>query len=584
MGWRALFGRPVRPEPDSSAKIQEVLRNEPRELLRAHRERLSALRLETGYPAAQFEALIQAPVLQVAQYVHVLPGTRAENHSEPGGLLRLALETACYAFRRADGQFFGPMLTDVNARERERVWAYAAFIGGLLRPLGRCITHVRVNALPRVSTWNPYLEPQWDWMRRVSADDLQIIWPRADPRPVPAATVWLAARILSSEALSYLESAEGVTDRLLEVLTGDTSARLSQLIESAHDAAIDEDLAHLSSRRENIPVHMQVEHRLLDVMRVLAREQWTINTPGGRIWHTQQGVFLAWRPAVNDLLLRLRADGVVQVPRDPDTIAELLIAHGVLTPNQNTASARKHYFKIQPALRGAPKQTLDAVRLTDPERLGLNLDNAAAIDLEAADKEREPTSLSLEKKPKKPTSMTLELPLHTTPTPVAPISELPVPVRSEPASLLPSVSEIAMSSTTVAPASAPTVPPVPSVDLKPLDRFGEAGKTLRALAERLAIEPQFTALTAVEGGVALAFPEAITPFCQPQTFLSACEAQGLLVPVPGGGRRILYARTSGQAHLPEQYLVLSPRIAKYLPNYAALLQRRDTAPQFAAGS
>ena len=32
---------------------------------------------------------------------------------------------------------------------------------------------------------------------------------------------------------------------------------------------------------------MSVEHTLLECLRKLAREQWTLNTPGGRVWVTQ---------------------------------------------------------------------------------------------------------------------------------------------------------------------------------------------------------------------------------------------------------------------------------------------------------
>ncbi|MGH9641284.1 MAG: hypothetical protein ACRD3Q_02540, partial [Terriglobales bacterium] len=60
--------------------------SDPRQLLRAHQGRLDGLRLESGYGPEQFERLIEGAVYQAADYVHFLPATRRENHSESGGL------------------------------------------------------------------------------------------------------------------------------------------------------------------------------------------------------------------------------------------------------------------------------------------------------------------------------------------------------------------------------------------------------------------------------------------------------------------------------------------------------------------
>jgi hypothetical protein len=610
--WKSFFSRQEPPRgltANVPAVSQAERDTEPRQLLHAHRQRLVTLRLESGYPPETFENLFGALALAVAEHVHLLPATRAENHAEPGGLLRFALECACSAFRRADGQFLsGVMSTDVRNRERDRVWRYVTFVGALLRPLGRALTDVRVSCnQSRDGVWDSYQEPLWGWMRRVDATQLQIDWQRNDTAPTQAASIWLAARVLTPAALSYLHGAEGVNQILLQLLAGEPAGRIGDLVEQAYQGAIDDDLARIGQRHDLAVTGVQIEHRLLEALRGLVREKWTLNTAGGRLWFTHEGVYLSWKAAVNDLTVRLRAEGVNNAPRDPDTIAELLTQHGVLAPNPQATNGLKHYYRITPQLRGAPKQSIEAVKLKDIELIGLHLDGVDAIDAHAPPEGAKDAAAPNGAKPfRKSDQHSLELPWEgefptrnapaqarlraAAPAPAAaratpaatPAAAAPVSVSSAtPAAATPpavvdtpppkaEVSEPAPAAAEPAPAFAltPTSAPAPekkSADLNRLNRFGEAGQVLKALAERLLSEPEFTRLVSLKEGVALAYPQAIAPFCpQPQRFLSDCEAQGLLVD-PSGGRRLVHTRGANDAHLPEQYLVLSPRIAKCLP-------------------
>ncbi len=558
MTWKSLFGRhdAGRAHSQNDLNSHQALLAEPRQLLQLHRHRLTALRLESGYDSEHFERLIGAIVYQIAAYVHLLPATRAETHVEAGGLLRLAIETACFAFRRADGKLLaGPVSTDIRNRERDRVWRYTAFLGGLLRPLGRCATSMRVAVPDRELVWNPYQEPLWVWMRRVDAARLEVIWrDRTDARPVQESSIWIAARVATPAALSYLQSADEVLpELLLKLLNGNRAERVCEVVEEAYQAAIDQDLARTGTSGEAPVTGVQIEHRLLEALRALVREKWTLNTPGGRLWLTTQGVFVVWKPAVNDLVVRLRADGASGAPRDPDTIAELLIAHGVLVPNPAAASALKHYFKITPQMRGAPKQGLEVVKIADVELLGLRTEGVDAIEADIIGASKNgPAAVN----GKDPAPQVLELPLDTRSRDIDRASESTGTAREAAAG----APERSLVTALVGPATqAPA-------DLGRLKRFGEAGVVLRALGERLMADPGFARIVRLAEGVAIAYPEAIAPFCErPQAFLAACETQGLLVLDPVAGRRVLRARTTGQTHLPEQYVVLSPRVAKYLP-------------------
>jgi len=100
-------------------------------------------------------------------------------------------------------------------------------------------------------------------------------------------------------------------------------------------------------------------------------------------------------------------------------------------------------------------------------------------------------------------------------------------------------------------------------DLSMLGRYGEAGKTLRSVVLKTRNDPGFKVVFKHAEGIALAYPDGIEPFTErPQDFLQDCEAQGLLVSGKGSGRRVQRARP-GQDNLPEQFIVLTPRIASF---------------------
>jgi len=544
MSWKRLFPR-VATDPSNAERVELV---EPAQLLNAHANRLNALRLESGYNSDQFQELVRAAFLNTAEWIHCLPATRAENHSEAGGLLRLAVETACLAFRRADGKFLaGPVSSDVRHRERDRVWRYATLLGGMVRSVGRCVTHLRVTSTAGQLTWNPLQEGLWTWERRVGATRFQIDWrDGTDSRPTASASAWLASRIIPNYALAYLQSADDtLPELLLRVINGDRSGRVCEIVDEAYQAAIDQDIARRGGGDATVKVGVQLEYRLLEALRALVREKWTLNSPGSRLWCTQQGVFLNWKPAVNDMLVRMRAEGINGLPRDADVIAELLLGHGVLAANPSVTTGLKHYYKLLPQMRGAPRQSLEVVRIVDAELIGLQTHGVDPIPAEivgssgGAGSEQEPSTAEPE---------LLELPLEGG-------------VRAP--------AEILIRDKTEAPSPQQALPksqPMRSeTQLDRLKRFGLPGAVLQKLAEQLAREPDSKTVARTPDGVAIAFPEGVAPHCRdPQEFLASCEAQGILVSEDAAARRFIRTRKVGEGQLPLRYIVLAPRIARHL--------------------
>jgi conjugal transfer pilus assembly protein TraI len=397
--------------------------------------------------------------------------------------------------------------------------------------------------------WNALQESLWQWLRRVDVDRAELQWrDGVDACPTQAASIWIASRLLPPAGLSYLQSAdESLPEALLRIIGGERVGRLCEIVEEAYQAAIDQDLARRGNGSAATQAGVQIEHRLLEALRGLCREKWTLNTPGGRLWFTEGGVFLVWKAAANDVIVRMRAEGITGVPRDPDTLAELLTAHGVFAPNPLLNAGLKHYYKLIPQMRGVPKQGLEVVKIADTQLLGLQLEG---VDQIAAELLGSPSPRTAAPEEEPPPPKILDLPLAS-PSPATSASPQELDATLPP--LPPRTSSVSSHEGRGA-------------KFEQLRRFGPPGLVLQRLAHHLLAEPHSLPIVPVAEGAALGFPEAIVAFCpKPQEFLAACESQGLLVPEKVGGRRFLRTRAADQPHLPAQYVVLATRVAKHLP-------------------
>jgi hypothetical protein len=539
--------------------------SDPVALLSMHRKKLTALRLESGYNEANFRTYIYQPLLQCARYVHAIPASRAENHREPGGLLRFSLETAFLAFRRADGKLF-PAFSDegVSSRDVDLTWRYSAFVAGLCLSLGRAAAGVRVRSLNGQEGWNPYAGGLIEWAQEKNLNEYVIEWRNGqDARSPTLTSTWFAAKMLDKSVLEKLYVGQGqIVDALLDVVMGRADSTLSELIRESVNSVIDQDLS-ASRQSDGLPTTgIRVEHRVLDAIRGLIRDKWTTNTSGSRIWVTEAGVFINWKPAVNDIVVRLRADGITGVPNNPDTVAELLIEKSILMVNKHTTTL-PHYFRVVVHAPHIPKHPMDCVRVTKPILLGLQLDAVSPVAVEVVGQPRNEEGTDGVQQ--------AELDLDSASPPSSPPKLVETGKDGPNTEDSTNTKKRALSQSLVGSGAlsekSQVVQSQPTGKLSteesqpsPLHRYGEVGKVLEALARG-----GTDAFLPVKEGIALAYPSAIEALCErPKEFLTLCQTQSLLVPEKGGSNRVVRKRRKAEEGLPEQYIVFVPRLAKPL--------------------
>jgi len=157
---------------------------------------------------------------------------------------------------------------------------------------------------------------------------------------------------------------------LLAAVAGiDDGAALGTLVAEADRASVERDLRenHIDPAATSLGV--PVDRYLLDAMRRLARGgRWQINVPGARLWMLAEGLHVVWPAGAEDIVGLLAADRVPGIPRDPDTLADILLERGLAIPRQEGAHTQRSW-RLAPAPLAKDGQvvTLSMLRLASPD-------------------------------------------------------------------------------------------------------------------------------------------------------------------------------------------------------------------------
>jgi conjugal transfer pilus assembly protein TraI len=94
---------------------------------------------------------------------------------------------------------------------------------------------------------------------------------------------------------------------------------------------------------------MPVEKYLFDAMRRLIKSgHWLANEKGARLWRFNEGIHIVWRTGAQDIVELLAKDKVPGIPRDEDTLADILIERGLAIPKTLPDGRHYRYWRMQP--------------------------------------------------------------------------------------------------------------------------------------------------------------------------------------------------------------------------------------------
>lgn len=324
-------GVPIYPPKDGGIAIVSSA-----EMVATKAPLIEMLRKHVALPEEQFVRRYLGPIHRLADFVGLLPASRADHHSGAGGLFTLALEMGVHAARTADGVIFAKDEAFEKKRDAETAWRHAAFLTALCTELYRPLVGMRVVAEGEV--WGPYISGLNRWAKSVGATQVHVRWleKQAEPSGVKAAAGYAINAIAGEELLNALHQ---VNPTIVHVMVGTATGTMTALddhplqrvISSVRKRLIDIDRAQAPTLYGNLTQGAHLEPHLLDAMRqLIANGTWKVNEKGARLHYGRDGLHLAWPIGAKELLTHLRAARVDGVPENPVTLGELLVAGGVL--------------------------------------------------------------------------------------------------------------------------------------------------------------------------------------------------------------------------------------------------------------
>lgn len=335
-------------------------------ILATQTELLNAIRHTLALPAEACQTVVMPVIARYAAFTHLLPASEAHHHRGAGGLFRHGLEVAYWAVMASEGVLFGIGSTPLERKGQEPRWRLAVCLAGLLHDIGKPVSDLSILDRDGRTQWNPYLENLTEWAAKNGVDRYFLRWRDKRHQRHEQFSVLVTERVLTPECLSYLtQSGPEIMQAMLEAIAGvDRGAMFHTLVIEADRKSVERDL-----KANHIPVDtslgVPVEKYLLDAMRrLIGSGRWTANTRGARIWRFDDGLHVVWKAGAQDVSELLAKDRIPGIPRDPDTLADILIERGLAVPRKTGDGRSFRYWRMAPA---ELDMALYMLRLATPE-------------------------------------------------------------------------------------------------------------------------------------------------------------------------------------------------------------------------
>lgn len=343
---------------------------------------LKRIRLAHGGGIAGFDADLLPLIQRYARCVHLLPAAAEGPFSEPGGLLRLGLQTAFFALQGTDTRLFAGPSSLTTRQQLEPRWRLATFAAGLCCELHRTADRLEVSDEAGQLHWQPLLGPLVDWLEQRQTRHYQLRWlPR---RPAARSLgLFLLPQVLPPSLLQYLaEENDLVLPHLLASVGGvpvypETNV-LDALVRRALLLCLQQGGSSPSEGDDTAVPDEVLQRELVDAMRQLATTDpgWVPNREKSRLWWGSDGAFVVWPGGGEDVLRLLTASGLSGLPKGARDAADLLLRCGAVHPQSDGSVL----WPIRPP--GA-RGMVEALKLRHPGQIGLGSDTSSATPLAA---------------------------------------------------------------------------------------------------------------------------------------------------------------------------------------------------------
>lgn len=312
----------------------------PAKILQTQDALIRELRQASALSFDDFDTYMLPAIVQFAEFVHLLPASEYDHHSDLGGLFRHGLEVALNASRRSEGKEFA--LNEVPSIRKFQIfrWRACAMLGGMLHDLGKAVIDVGAMEVNGDRVWNPHVQSLWSWLKEHKIEYYTIAW-REDRRHKEHDAISATAllRILPDETMRWLGEYRGrvAYDAMLMALTGsnDRNNPLIDIIKGADGDSVAKDRAESQKRLASIGEAGSRSHaaQVVRAMReLILKGKWQVNQLGHLVWHTKQGVYILYPQFAKEAIEHLRGQSISSIPNEPALILAMLRETGVAGP------------------------------------------------------------------------------------------------------------------------------------------------------------------------------------------------------------------------------------------------------------
>jgi len=319
-------------------------------ILSSQVELIKAIEHALSLPDDLYQTIAEPVIARYAAFSHLLPASESHHHRGAGGLFRHGLEVAHWATQAAQGCLFATHATPRERKEQELRWRLAVCFAGLLHDIGKPVSDMAVVDREGKQLWNPCEENLTDWASQHGIDRYFLRWRENRHKRHEQFSALVIERVLTRASRSYLLApGPDIMQAMLEAIHGlDRGAKLYELVMAADRKSVERDLkAHYHT--VDSAMGMPVEKYLFDAMRRLIKSgHWLANEKGARLWRFKEGIHIVWRTGAQDIVELLAKDKVPGIPRDEDTLADILIERGLALPKTLPDGRHYRYWRMQP--------------------------------------------------------------------------------------------------------------------------------------------------------------------------------------------------------------------------------------------
>jgi conjugal transfer pilus assembly protein TraI len=349
-----------------------------KDLINSQDELIQKIYNTTRYDRDNFEQWYLPAIELYAELVHLLPASEGHHHRGVGGLFRHGLEVGLYALDKITN-YGGNLAMDKVGLQRRRAiprWELGCFLAALNHDAGKVLSDLRVTGPgDKGVVWSALDVSIPAWMRENRFDRYFVSFQKTrSHKDHEAMTSLLIDKLVPVTTRKYLLEVDNeILQKVIEAFCGHSRGPniIHDYVVEADQKSVEFDLRK-NQFTDSISgdVGVPIERNLFDAMRrLVSNGTWKVNSKGDRLWVMQGELHIAWNKGCEDILALLHKDGIQGIPRDPATLADILLDRDLAVPFVHEGQ-RQRYWRIAPEiLQERGSVVINALRLKNPETL-----------------------------------------------------------------------------------------------------------------------------------------------------------------------------------------------------------------------